>query len=459
MTLTLRQTARLMKGTIENGLPSSTAAGYSIDTRTIQPDELFFAIVSARDGHDFVQTAAIKGALGAVVSRKIAPPTSDFALIQVHNTLLALQDLARGVRRDSAAQVVGITGSIGKTTTRAFAASLLSLRYRVLQSEGNLNNHLGVPLMLLRLNPTHEVAVLELAMSRAGEIARLTQIVEPDIAVVTNVYPVHLEFFRSIEEIAAAKMEILKEMKTGGIAVLNGDDPRVEAMSHQARGPVIRFGLSDACDIRAADVQPTPERGLRCLLRYGGLEEPVNLPFVYTSYLSNFLAACAVGYALGLELSAVLETAPTLLPLSNRGRMYSLKCGLILVDDSYNSSPAALDSALRSLGGFQAPRKIAVLGDMLELGENGARFHEEAGRTTAETGWDMLVTVGPLARHIAGGAVNAGLPGKQVLSFETAEEAGPHIQSLLKEGDLILVKGSRGVKLETIVEIIKRKDD
>jgi UDP-N-acetylmuramoyl-tripeptide--D-alanyl-D-alanine ligase len=458
MTLNLRQAALMMKGTIESGFPSSIAAGYSIDTRTIQPDELFFAVVSARDGHDFIPTAANKGALGAVVSRKIAPPPSDFALIQVHNTLQALQDLARGVRRNSAAQVVGITGSIGKTTTRAFAASLLSLRYNVLQSEGNLNNHLGLPLMLLRLNPTHEVAVLEMAMSGAGEIARLTQIAEPDISVITNVYPVHLEFFRSIEEIAAAKMEILVGMKDGGTAVLNGDDPQVEAMSRHARGPVIRFGLSDACDIRAAGVQPTPERGLRCLLRYGGHEEQIDLPFISASSFPNFLAACAIGYALGLEFSAVRETALTLCPLPNRGRMYKLEGGKILVDDSYNSSPSALDAALRSLNDIRVSRKIAVLGDMLELGENGIRFHEEAGRTIAETGWDILVTIGPLARHIAGGAVNAGLPGKQVLSFDTAEEAGPHIQSLFKEGDLILVKGSRGVKLETIVEIIKRKD-
>ena len=446
-----------MKGKVLNGRLSSTAAGYSIDSRTIQPDELFFAIIAARDGHDFIQTAANKGALGAVVSRKITPPTSDFALIQVHNTLHALQDLAGEVRRNTAVQVVGITGSAGKTTTRAFAAALLSHRFRVLESEGNLNNHLGVPLILLRLNVSHQIAVLEMAMSGAGEIARLSRIAQPDIAVITNVYPVHLEFFQSIEEIAEAKMEILDGMKEGGTAVLNGDDPRVETMTQRTRGPVIRFGLSDSCDIRATHIRPTQKQGIQCRVRYGDREESIELPFVYTSYLSNFLAACAVGYALGLEWSAVAETAPSLHPLPNRGRMYILQGGTTLVDDSYNSNPAALDSALRSLAGIAAARKIAILGDMLELGADAVRFHLEAGHTAADTGWDLLITVGPLARHIALGAIEAGIPKNRILSFETAEDAERHIPAILKDKDLILVKGSRGVRLETIIEIIKRR--
>ncbi|MFC2156409.1 UDP-N-acetylmuramoyl-tripeptide--D-alanyl-D-alanine ligase [Acidobacteriota bacterium] len=455
--LTLQEASNKMGGRILTGTPSSVCEGYGIDTRQIQRGQLFFSVIAERDGHNYIVQAAEKGALGAVISKKTQAPNKDFALIEVNDTLKALQDLSKNVRADSGAEVIGITGSIGKTTVKSFAAHLLSHRYSILESRGNFNNHLGLPLTLLRLEPEHEVAILEMAMNSPGEIGLLTRISNPNVAVITNVNPVHLEFFQNIDGIALAKKEILDNMDPSRTAVLNGDDPHVRKIASDWKGDKIWFGLSEKCDIRAGSIRKESEDGITCHLKYGKTEGDVHLPFLYHSYLYNFLAASAIAHTQGIPVEDIIKRSGDLVPLPDRGRLYTLKNGIRLIDDSYNSNPAALESALDSLSEIRAERRVAVLGDMLELGQKEQEFHREAGRQAHITGWDLLITVGPMGEDIKEGAMEAGMDRSQIYSFQTSEEAARLTPTILQSGDLVLVKGSRGVHTEKIVASIKER--
>lgn len=455
--LRLDQVALRTGGQILQGEAGIVFSRFNIDSRLSQPGELFFALVANRDGHDFVADAACRGARGAVVARNIPPPGADFALVRVADTTLALQQLARSVLVDFPVKVVGITGSIGKTTTKEFTASLLGQKFRVLKSEGNYNNVLGLALTLLKLAPVHEVAVLEMGMSARGEIRTLTKVAPPDLAVITNIHPVHLEFLGSLEEIARAKKEILEGTKPGGWAILNGDDPWVEKISRDWTGPRMTFGLGRRCDVRASRVEKKGFEGFRFELSLPASEQrqEVLFPFFYEDYLYNLLAAIGVSQVLGLSVEPMLQAITRLRPFEHRGVCLELPMAIRLVDDSYNSNPHALHSALRSLADLPARRRVAVLGDMLELGEKEIEFHVQAGRHVVSTGWDVLVTVGPRSLHLAESARRAGLSPERIYSFGSSEEAGRALPSLLQEGDLILVKGSRAVGMELIVESLK----
>lgn len=455
--LNLNEVAQKTGGDILQGSPSLSFRTFNIDSRSTQPGDLFFALVAQRDGHAFLQHAARNGATGAVICRTVTPPNPDMGLIQVPDTLLALQNLAEKVLDSQRARVVGITGSIGKTTTKEFAATLLGRTFRVLKSEGNYNNHIGLPLAILKLQKKDDVAVLEMGMSSPGEIARLTQIAPPDIGVITNIHPVHLEFFDSIQEIALAKKEILDGLKPRGTAVLNGDDPAVQEIAGDWLGVKLLFGLSGSCDIRAENIQRSGHRGITFDLIYGKNREKIFIPFVYKSFLSNFLAASAVAYALETPFEHILAQAQTLKPLRMRGTIFHLPNGILLVDDSYNSNPAALESALKDLSSLEARRKVAVLGDMLELGDGQKTYHHVAGKQVQANGWDKLITIGPLSRHMAEGALEAGMNEDRITSFENADEAAEQVGSLLQPGDLVLVKGSRGTRTDKIVDKLREK--
>jgi len=453
--LSLGEIALRTGGRISQGDPSLRFSSFNIDSRLSQPGELFFAIVAKRNGHDFVHDAFSKGARGAVISQDIPPAGPAFALIRVPDTVPALQALAKSVLAEQAPRVIGITGSIGKTTTKEFTAALLSPCFRVLKSEGNFNNHLGLALSLLKLQPGHEAAVLEMGTSSPGEIRELTRIAPPDIAVITNVNPVHLEFFHSLEAIASAKKEILDGAKEDATAVLNGGDPFVQKIAQEWRGRRLSFGFSPACDIRASGIRKLGADGMTFELHLEGRAKRVRFPFFYEEYISNLLAAVGAGHALSLPFEAMVDEIPRLTPFSGRGGLIQLDHGLQLIDDSYNSNPKALEAALKGLASLPAERRVAVLGDMLELGPAEADFHRQAGRQVAANGWDLLLAVGPLARHIAEGAVAAGLPRARVLTFTTSDEAARSISTLIEDGDLILVKGSRGIKIERVVERLK----
>lgn len=455
--LYLNDIAKKIHGTILQGSESLAFHKFNIDSRLTEPGELFFALTAKRNGHDFVPSAVKRGASGAVISHPTALADKDTALIQVKDTLKALQELARKVLQEYSVKVIGITGSIGKTTTKEFTSCLLSHNFKVLKSEGNYNNHLGVPLSLLKLEDDHEVAVLEMAMSSPGEIQSLTRIAPPDIAVITNVNPVHLQFFKSIEEIALAKREILDGAKKDGTAVLNGDDALVMKIAKDWKGTTILFGFSKECDVRAQNVQRNGWEGIVFELVYGKNQQKVYLPFFSESALSNFLASAAAGFALSVPLDSLLAGVKDLKPLPMRGVHIRLRKNIHLIDDTYNSNPAALESALRGLVQLPAKRTIAVLGDMLELGEKEAEFHVEAGKQVVRRGWNILVAVGPLSRHMIEGALSEGMKKEQTFHFEDSEAAAGKIRSLIQEGDLILVKGSRGMMMEKVINQLKEE--
>ena len=455
--LRLNETAEKMDGKILQGSASLSFHKFNIDSRLTQPGELFFALTAARNGHNYIPSAVKKGASGVVISHKITIPKKDFAIIQVEDTLKALQKLAQKVLSEHPVKVIGITGSIGKTTTKEFTFHLLSQKFNVLKSEGNFNNHLGVPLSLLKLTELHEVVVLEMAMSHKGEIRTLTQIAPPDIAVLTNIKPVHLQFFNSINEIALAKKEILEGTKKNGTAVLNGDDLLVKKVAEGWKGRTLTFGFSKECDIRAQNIKKIGWEGTSFKLRFGNKQGKIVLPFFYEGYLYNLLAAAAVNCALSVPFENTLSQIASLEPLPKRGTLVCLRNNIKLIDDSYNSNPAALESVLKGLADLPSKRKIAVLGDMLELGKREVAYHIQAGKQVVKWGWDILITVGPLSKHMVKGALSAGKRKNQMFSFKNSREAAEEIWPLIREGDLILVKGSRGTKTEKIVKKLKLK--
>jgi UDP-N-acetylmuramoyl-tripeptide--D-alanyl-D-alanine ligase len=451
----LTEVARLTGGRILRGAAGTVFRSFSIDSRETAPGGLFFAIRAERDGHDFVPAAAANGAAGAVVSRPVSLAGETFGLVLVEDTLAALQDLAAAALARRPVKVVGITGSIGKTTTKEFAAALLSSRFKTLKSTANFNNHLGLPLSLLGLEEDDEVAVLEMGMSAPGEIRALARIAPPDVAVITNVAPVHLKFFGSLDEIAGAKREILEGAKAGATAVINGDDPLVRRIAGDWNGPRITFGRDGSNDVRAGDVRPKGLEGTDFVLEIGTEKTEVASPFLNDAHVMNLLAAAAAAHACGVPVADMPARISALGSFAMRGTLTRLPGGALLYDDSYNSSPRALEGVLESLAGRFPSRKIAVLGDMLELGARERDFHRRAGETVSRLGWDVLVAVGPLAAEMAAGAAEAGMERGRILAFSDSRSAAGPVSRLIREGDLILVKGSRGMKMEEIVERLK----
>ena len=455
--LRLDEIARIAGGDILRGSPALSFGSYGIDSRLSTPGSLFFAVPGIRDGHDFVADAGKNGAAGAVVSRPVAVADADFGLVQVRDTVAALQALGHDVLVRRPVKVVGVTGSVGKTTTKEFTAALLAARFRVLKSEGNFNNQLGLGLSLLRLEPGDDAAVLEMGMSAPGEIRTLTRMAPPDVAVITNVSPVHLQFFRSLDEIALAKKEILDGAKPGATAVLNGDDALVMRIAAGFAGPKVTFGQGPACDVRADAVSAKGYAGFEFTLRYGGESAAVAFPCISAAAIPNLLAAAAAALALGLRLEDIRPAIQRLRPFARRGEMVTAAGGLRVYDDSYNSNPRALEAALTGLASLPAARKVAVLADMLELGPSEQEFHRRAGETVVRTGWDVLVTVGPLAAAIADTAAAAGMSASAIHRFADSGAAAAAIAGIVRDGDLVLVKGSRGMKAEAVVDALKAR--
>lgn len=435
---------------------SAVASGFAIDSRLVRPGDLFFAVSAERDGHDFAADAAARGAIGAVVSREVPGLPAGFALLRVGDAVRALQDLARSVLAERRVKVVAVTGSVGKTTTKEFVAAVLARRFRVLKSEGNFNNHLGLALSILGLEESHAAAVLEMGMRAAGEIRVLAGIAPPDVAVITNVQPVHLEFLGSLEAVAAAKWEIVEGLRPGGTAVLNADDPRlVRRAAGLPREKTVFFGRGPSADVGAERLVGLGFDGFGFDLRLPGTVVPGRLAFLTEGYLSDALAAAAAAWALDLPAGEIAAGLAGLRPQPGRGAWTRLARGVVLVDDSYNSNPAALAAALRGLATLPAGRRVAVLGDMLELGPGEEAFHAEAGRIAAAAGWDVLLAIGPRSRALARAAVAAGLAPAAVRTFASSPEAAEALAGVLKPGDLVLVKGSRGMRTEAAADRVR----
>jgi UDP-N-acetylmuramoyl-tripeptide--D-alanyl-D-alanine ligase len=435
------------------------ATGYSIDSRTLSAGDLFFAVRGERmDGHDYVEAALHAGAVAAVVSRSWEAPdeperVDPCKLLWVpengpppnaeDNVLVALQRLAHEVRKAWGKRVIGITGSAGKTTTKEAVATVLAARLNVLRSAGNLNNHFGVPLQLLRLEPEHDVAVIEMGMNHAGEIAALCAIAQPDWGVVSNVGPVHLEFFADgIDGIARAKKELVDALPADGLAFLNADDPRVRAMGETLGDRAILYGLADTAQIRAEDVVDAGLEGSRFIAVAGSQRASVELRLLGRHNISNALAAIAVGTHSGMTLAKCAAALAELRPTDKRGAVIEWR-GTRIINDSYNSNPAALDAmvaALMAMPVAEGGRRIVVAGEMLELGPSGPELHRACGDRMRTSGVDVVLGVRGLAQHFGG------------LFFHTPKQAGEWLARELRPGDLVLLKASRGVKLEGALE-------
>jgi UDP-N-acetylmuramoyl-tripeptide--D-alanyl-D-alanine ligase len=461
MLLTASTIAAATGGTLAAGAGDRAIDGFAIDSRSLQPGDLFFAIVAARDGHDFVADALARGAAGAVVRRgfRAAGAAGGQVLIEVDETTRALQDLGQAVRRQSGATVIAITGSAGKTTTKDTIAALLAAKYSVAKNRGNLNNHLGLPLSLLELRHGAAVAVMELGMNHAGEIHRLVEIAEPDVRVWINVGDAHIGHFASQDAIADAKGEILDAARPADLLVCNADDPFVMARAARFAGRTVTFGESVTAGVRASGVV---DRGLdgttaRLHTRHGEID--LRIPLLGRGNLANVLAAAAVATELGVPLREVAGRVAALQPSPHRGAVVRTPAGITIVDDSYNSSPAALQRALGVIASERRfARKAAVLGEMLELGAHSQQLHEACGRAAAGAGLDRLVAVGGAsARALAEAAVAAGLAADRVTWTATSDEAAGAIVPWLQSGDLVLVKGSRGIGTDAVVARIAER--
>lgn len=444
----------------------------TVDSRTVEPDGVFIALKGEQaDGHSYVRDALDRGAAVAVVERgvevpvpvvELTPPRPSLpevwtvpVVLRVENTLQALHRLAAFWRRRHSPRVVGVTGSVGKTTTKELVADVLSRRYVTLRSERSFNNEIGLPLTLLRLTPEHERVVLEMGMYDVGEIADLARIALPHVGVVTIIHPVHLERAGSIERIVAAKTELVQALPPApeGVAILNYDDPRVLGMREATRARVFTYGLSPEADLWADGIEGLGLEGVRFRLHYRGETLHVKVPLLGRHSVHTALRAASVGLVEGLTWQEIVEglRAPT-----SQLRLVAVPGprGSTILDDTYNASPASTIAALNLLEELSG-RKVAVLGDMLELGDYEEEGHRKVGVRAADVA-DILVTVGVRGRIIAGEAIAVGMPADRVYMLENNEEAVRLLEDLVREGDVILIKGSRALRMEEIVNALGR---
>src|SRR5579872_3536102 len=464
MRWTVQEVAHALHVAVPPGLsPLARLAGVSIDSRAVGRGQLFIAIRGPRhDGHDFVAAALQAGAEAAVVaSERVSsyPAGIRGRLFAVGDTLAALQDLARAVRRAWGRRIAAVTGSVGKTTTKEILAALLGAKFRVLKSEGNLNNEYGLPLTLLRLEPEDKAAVVELGMSHGGELRRLAEIAEPEVGVVTRVAPVHLEFFASVEEIALAKRELIEGLAGAEpVAVLNADDPRVARFAEVARGRVLTFGCGGAADFRAERIQDHGAAGSEFDFIGPGERARLRLALPGRHSIENALAALAAASVWGVGAAEAADVLRNIKVGEMRGRLLEFAAGFALINDSYNSNPVALAAMvdlLMKTGDYR--RRILAAGEMLELGPGSANLHREAGRRTAAQRLDCIVAVQGHAAQIVNGAIEEGMPASRAHFFGDSSAAAAFLAEFIEPGDLVLVKGSRGVKMERIVEALRAK--
>jgi len=462
MRWTIAQVAGVLVARAGTGLdPVARLAGVSIDSRTIRAGELFIAIHGpSHDGHDHVVDAFERGALAAVVAAaKVGkfPDAVRTKCIVADDTFVALKQFARAVRETWGGKIAGVTGSVGKTTTKEILAALLGARFRVLRSQGNFNNEYGLPLTLFKLDESHEAAVLEMGMSRRGELARLAEIARPDVGVVTRVSPAHLEFFSSVDEIALAKRELIEGLNgKDSTAVLNADDTRVAAFGTFAPGRVLTYGIERPAFFTAENIE---DRGaLGTTFDYVSPEGRVRLDLALPGrhVIANALASLAAASVWGIGIEEARVILPRLRPPAMRGELLQFSNGAALINDSYNSSPAALQAMIALLAatpGFR--RRILAAGEMRELGETSAQLHREAGIYAAKTGAiDSIIGVEGQASELIEGAASAGIPRDRLKFFSSSRAAAQFLRTELRAGDLLLVKGSRGVKMERIVETL-----
>lgn len=465
MKLTIDEILRATGGRLVTGDPDDVATGVSTDSRSLQAGDLFVALKGERhDGHQYLAAAFSKGAAAGLVEEGAESLSPDFRnLIEVSDTLKALGDLAHFWRRRFPVRVIAITGSNGKTTVKDMAAGILSARYRVLKTEGNFNNLVGLPLTLFHLRGDEETAIVEMGMNRLGEIARLTEIAEPSVGLVTSVARAHLEGLGGLSNVARAKGEMIQRLPRGGIAILNADDrftPRLARAARKRGAEVFTFGLAKAADYRAIRVRLDGLKGARFSARLGRKEEKavdfrIGVPGRH--HVVNALAALAVGNLFAVPVAKMKSALARFHPGSKRMEVVALGKGINVINDCYNANPDSTEASLRFLKDLgKSRRRVAVLGEMLELGRWAPQSHREVGGAAARSGVKLLFAVGPHADDTVRGARRAGMARGASLPFAEVEDSLPVIRSLLRPRDIVLVKGSRGMKMERVTEDLCR---
>ncbi|MFZ7110559.1 MAG: UDP-N-acetylmuramoyl-tripeptide--D-alanyl-D-alanine ligase [Desulfatiglandales bacterium] len=459
--ITVAELLVAVQGELSVGNPETCLAGLSTDSRNIVPGELFLALRGERyDGHDFIRTALERGAAGVVLQELSGAPIpkgSAAAVIRVPDTLKALGDLAGWWKRAHGIPVAAITGSVGKTTTKEMTAGILERGAPTLKNKGNFNNLIGLPLTLLEMTDTHQRAVLEMGMNRPGEIARLTEIADPVIGLITNVARAHLEGLGDMAGVARAKVELVEKISPQGRVLLNGDDALLMRTASPLKKKFITYGQGRGHDIRADNVRSLGRDGMAFDLLFDGKTVPLRLRVPGIQNVSNALAACGIALCFEESLEHIAEGLEAFTGVKGRFAPFPLEGGVTLIDDTYNANPFSMKAALHALKAMSGGqgRLIVGLGEMLELGKETATAHEEAGATAAELGVHYLVALGEHADDMVRGALARGLPVERAEIAESRQDMAGRIRDLMKEGDWILIKGSRGMAMEEVIEKLK----
>ncbi len=448
--LTAAEIIEATGGVLLSGRADMSFSCISTDSRKAGPGCLFIPLKGERyDGHDFIAGAFGNGADAALTERGLTD-ADDRMLIKVDNTQKALQDIAAYYRKKFPIPFVGITGSVGKTSTKDMVACALGAVYNVLKNEGNLNNEIGVPLTIFRLEPSHQAAVVEMGMSGFGEIRTLTGIVRPKVGIITNIGISHIEKLGTRQNILKAKLELLEGLEPGGLLILNGDDVMLSGVKDLLDVRTVSYGLEEGVDYQAYNVRSRGENGIDFGIILGGREYNVHLPVPGVHNVYNALAALAAGQELGIDVQELIRGIASYSPGNMRLNIIKAD-GITVINDAYNASPQSVKAAIDVLDELEADRRIAVLGDMLELGDWSVDAHLETGRNAAGSMTDIIITVGDAAADIARGAVEAGFPPECAVMTGSNDQALDYLRSIVVKGDAILVKGSRGMKMEEIV--------
>ena len=459
--ITVEEIILPIRGELITGHKESLLTGLSTDTRDITPGQLFWALKGERyDGHDYIHNAVEKGASGIVIEKDFKPeilPGSDCAAITVTDTLKALGDLARWWRDQHSVRVAVITGSVGKSTTKEMTAAILGVRAKTLKNRGNLNNLVGLPLTIFQLTEKHQGAVLEMGMNQTGEIARLTEIANPDVGLITNVARAHLEGVGSIRGVAKAKVELLEKISSDGKVLLNGDDELLMRAALPFTRKITTYGLGSGNEIRAENIRNLGREGISFELRYDDNTIAIRLRVPGLQNVVNALAASAIAISMKESPENIVKGLNSFKGIYGRFMLVPLPDDVTLVDDTYNSNPSSLKAAIDSLKELVTARGrvIVGLGEMLELGDETLSAHREAGGMVADLGAYFFLAMGEHAREMINAAVNRGFPPERARVVDTHQEMGQQIIEVMKKGDLILLKGSRRIGLERVSQILK----
>lgn len=447
--ISLQQAAQWCGGSIDPKYKDVTFTGANIDSRKLQPGQLFVALIAARDGHSFIPGALEKGAAAVLCNHAEV----DFPAIVVKDTRIALGQIAAGLLRSIGAKIIGVTGSVGKSTTKEMIAAVLETTYKVSKTPANHNNDLGMPAAILAMEEASQVIVLEMGMSHFGEIAYLSELAKPHIGVIINIGTMHIENLGSQEGILQAKLEITRGMGENGKLLLYGDDPYLWGSRDALKMDTSYFGAAnDQCGVRAADITESPE-GIRFTVCCPAGTFPVYLPLEGQHYVSDALAAVSAGLELGVTPENIQKGLASFRTMEGRQEIFEHK-GCTVIKDCYNAGPESMEAALNVLGN-RIGRKIAVLGDMLELGEHSAVAHEKVGLSASRKA-DILLCYGPESVHMYKSAVQMGMDARH---FQDRGEMAQTLKQLVKAGDVLLFKGSRGMKMEIVLELFLQKEN